>query len=113
MLTSHENKVMQEVFCLCKNTGNCLVAEKDLQNLTKYKDVEKILKSLELDGYFELLSSERKGEKMYVLSLKQKGYAYKRISTQEKRAVLLKTLWSVCSGVLAFLVGVILKKLFR
>ena len=109
---------MGAVYTLCEGKGICLISPTDLISLLpsrkKYTEeqVEKILGALALDDYFELLSSERKGEKMYVISLHASGYAYKRCSLQQKRDVALKLGWAIASAVIAFLVGWVLKCIF-
>ncbi len=109
---------MGAVYTLCEGKGICLISPTDLISLLpsrkKYTEeqVEKILGALALDDYFELLSSERKGEKMYVISLHASGYAYKRCSLQQKRDVALKLGWAIASAVIAFLVGWVLKWIF-
>ena len=118
MLNRKESEVMNAVYALCEEKGICLISPSELVSLLpprkKYTEeaVEKILAELSLDNYFELLSSERKGEKMYVISLRASGYAYKRCSVQQKRDLALKVIWTVASAVIAFLVGWILKWIF-
>ena len=69
MLNRRESEVMQAVYSLCREDGRCLVAPADLLKLLPKKEkcteekLEKILKALELDDYFEMISSDRKGEK--------------------------------------------------
>ena len=109
---------MGAVYTLCEGKGICLISPTDLISLLpsrkKYTEeqVEKILGALALDDYFEMLSSERKGEKMYGISLHASGYAYKRCSLQQKRDVALKLGWAIASAVIAFLVGWVLKWIF-
>ena len=118
MLNRRESEVMGAVYSLCKDKGICLVSPTELMDLLpprkKYTEeqVEKILGALALDDYFQLLSSERKGEKMYVISLHASGYAYKRYSLQQRRNVAFRVGWAITSAVIAFLVGCILKRLF-
>ena len=118
MLNKRETEVMQAVFNLCGDEGRCLVSPHDLMNHLTQKEkyteekLEKILRALELDDYFEIISSDRKGEKMYVITLHANGFAFKRSSVQFKRDAALKLLLSAAGAVLAFLVGVLLKKFF-
>ena len=118
MLNKQEYEVMNAVYSLCHEKGICLLSPAELISLLpshkKYTEekVEMILHELALDNYFELLSSERKGEKMYVISLKPNGYAFKRSFAQLKRDAALKIFWAVTSAVVAFLVGLILKRIF-
>ena len=96
MLSKRENEIMNAVYALCHEKGVCLVSPAELlallplrKNYTE-ENLEELLRQLALDDYFELLFSERKGEKMYVLSLRTKGQAYKRCSMQQKRDVAAK-----------------------
>ena len=118
MLNRQESEVMNAVFTLSHEKGICLVSPTELlsalparKNYTE-EQLEKILGALALDNYFELLSSERKGEKMYVISLRSNGYAYKRCSLQQKRDLAMKLGWAIASAVIAFIVGWILKWIF-
>jgi hypothetical protein len=118
MLNKREYEVMNAIYSLTHEKGICLISPAELISLLpsykKYSDdqVENILHELALDNYFELLSSERKGEKMYVISLRANGFAFKRCFAQMKRDAMAKMFWAVASAVLAFLVGVVLKRIF-
>ncbi len=109
---------MNVVYTLCHEKGVCLISPIELLSLLPKKKsyteegVEGVLNELALDGYFELLSSERKGEKMYVISLRPNGYAFKRGFAQMRRDAAVKIFWAVASAVVAFLVGVLLKRIF-
>lgn len=118
MLNKQEHEVMGAVYSLCEGRGVCLVSPSEIIDALparkKYTEeqVERILSALALDDYFELLSSERKGEKMYVISLHPSGYAFKRCSLQQKRDMALKVGWAIASAVIAFIVGWVLKWIF-
>ena len=118
MLTRRENEVMSAVYDMCHERGVTLLAPTELLSVLptrrKYteKQLDDILRELALDDYFELLSSERKGEKMYVIALRSNGYAYKRCSLQQRRGVAMKMLLAISSAVVAFLVGWLLKRIF-
>lgn len=118
MLTKRENDIMRAVYELTHETGICVVSPAELlANLPQKKkyneeQIDRILQELALDDYFQLLSSERKGEKMYVISLHPYGYAYKRFMIRQRRNTLLKFAWAIASAVIAFLVGLLLKRIF-
>ncbi len=118
MLTKRENDVMRVVYDCTHERGICLISPAEilasLPPKRKYTEeqVERILHELALDDYFELLSSERKGEKMYVISLHAIGYAYKRDYVQRRRATVFKVSWAIASAIIAFLVGLLLKRIF-
>ena len=118
MLNKKEPEIMNTVYELCHEKGVCLIAPTELLSLLPQRrnyteeQVETILNELALDDYFEILSSERKGEKMYVISLKANGYAFKRCFAQMRRDAMAKIFWAVASAIVAFLVGVVLKRIF-
>lgn len=118
MLNKRETEIMNTVYEICHEKGVCLVSPAELLSMLPQRkgyteeQLETILGELALDNYFELLSSERKGEKMYVISLRANGYAFKRCFAQMKRDAVVKIFWAVASAVVAFLVGVILKRIF-
>ena len=118
MLNRRESEVMGAVYSLCSEKGICLVSPAELLSMLrggkKYTEeqLENILSELALDNYFELLSSERKGEKTYVISLRANGYAFKRCSVQQRRDFAVKLGWAITSAVIAFLVGWVLKWIF-
>ena len=118
MLNKQESQVMNAIYSLCQGKGVCLVSPSELLSLIKTRkkyteeQLDKILSELALDDYFELLSSERKGEKMYVISMHASGYAFKRNTLQQKRDLVFKFGWAIASAVIAFLVGWFLKRIF-
>lgn len=118
MLNKKEVEVMKAVYSVCHEKGVCLIAPSELLALLPHKggyneeNLENILQALALDEYFELLSSERKGEKMYVISLRANGFAFNRYFSQMRRDAYMKIFWAITSAVVAFLVGVVLKRIF-
>lgn len=118
MLNKRETEVMNVIFSLCHETGVGLFSPAEILDMLPKKrnyteeNVETILSELALDNYFELLASERKGEKMYVISLHANGYAFKRGYVQRRRDAFLKIAWAALSAVIAFAVGLLLKRIF-
>ena len=118
MLTKNEDLVMSAVFSLCDGTEGCLVSPLDILSLLPARHklsrqkLDDVLNDLKCDGYFDLIQSERKGEKMYVISLKENGFAYKRNSAQRRRAVAFKIFLAFVGAFATFSFGVILRGLF-
>ena len=89
MLSKYENEVMSAVYSLCDGTDGCLISPIDILSILPAKrkisteKLDDILNALKCDGYFDLIPSERKGEKMYVINLKESGFAYKRTAKQK------------------------------
>ena len=118
MLNKQENEVMSAVYDMCDGKESCLVSPMEIVSLLPAKrrytpqKVEQILRSLELDDYFDLIASERKGEKMYVITLHPNGVAYKRTAGGGGRNVTFKIVLSVAGAVVTFVVGILLKMIF-
>lgn len=118
MLTKYENAVMKAVYALCDGSGDCLISPLEILSLlpakTKYstEKIDDILKDLMSDGYFDIIYSERKGEKMYVISLKERGVMFQRNAKQKQREVFFKIFLAFIGALATFIFGLILKTLF-
>lgn len=116
-LNKQETAVMDAVYSLSAGKKNFLVSPYDLLAACPSKlkldeeKLEHILGDLENDNYFELIRSDRKGEKMYVITLHSEGLNYKRSDYQRKRGVYFK--WGVAAvgAVIAALVSILIKSL--
>lgn len=109
---------MRAIYSLCDGGGRCLTSPLEIlqalptrEKFTEEK-LEKILEDLELDGYFECLLSDRKGEKMYVIVLRAAGFAFQRENANQKREAAYRLFWSIVSAVVAFFVGLFLRSVF-
>lgn len=118
MLSRNENEVMSAVYSLCDGTDGCLVSPLDILSVLPSKRrytperLDDILNALQCDGYFDLISSERKGEKMYVISLKESGLAFRREAHRKRRDVSFRIFLAFIGAFATFLFGVVLKALF-
>ena len=119
MLSRCENDVMRAVYSLCDGTDGCLISPLDIISVLpagrKYsaERLDDALGALQTDGYLDVISSERKGEKMYVISLKESGLAYKRNEQQRRRDVIYKIALAMLGAVVTFVFGLILKAIFK
>ena len=119
MLDKNENMVMAAVYSLCDGTEGCLVSPVDILSVLPSKSkinmqkLDDILNALKCDGYFDLIDSERKGEKMYVINLKESGFAYKRAAKQKQRDIAFKIFLAFIGAAATFIFGLILKSLFN
>ncbi|MDE7158931.1 MAG: hypothetical protein K2N74_05075 [Clostridiales bacterium] len=117
-LNRRESEVMGAVFALSDGKERFLVSPYEILSMLPPKadyDEEKlecILRALELDGYFDLIASERKGERVFVVHMREAGLGYRRSDVRRKRSFLFRIAVTVLCGILSFLVGVILKKIF-
>lgn len=118
MLSKYESEVMSAVYSLCDGTEGCLVSPLDILSVLPSKrkyspeKIDGILHDLKCDGYFDLITSERKGERMYVISLKESGFNYKREAKQRQRDVAFKLLLALIGAAATFIFGLIIKGIF-
>ena len=100
------------------NGGKCLVSSADIiNNVYSRVDitedvVEDILKNLVYDNYIEVINSDKKGEKVYCISLTEHGNGFARENSNTKRNTRMLIIRTVLLAVLSFAVGMILKVLF-
>ena len=108
---------MGAVFRLSEGKERFLVAPYELMSVLPPRmnfdeeKLDRILKSLELDGYFELIESDRKGERVFVVHMKEAGRSYRRSDAIRRRRVFYKIGLTLLCGVLSALVGVLVKSL--
>ena len=118
MLSKRESEVMHAVYGLCGGKESCLVSVYDILGMLPARrghtaeSVEEVLHALEYDDYFDLILSERKGERMYVITLHRSADAYRRGAQQMKRSAAFKIALSAAGAVVAFLVGLLLRAIF-
>lgn len=94
--------------------GVCLVNQIDLlQNIPytldfKREDLEPSLKALMLEGYFEVLDTEKKGEKYYCITLMPTGLEMARRLISEKRAIKFKIILVISGCLLSYIISQII-----
>ena len=118
MLSRSENEIMRAVYDLCDGTDGCLVSHVDILCLLPPKrkydipKIDSVLHDLSYDGYFDIITSERKGEKMYVINLKESGMSYKRMIRQRQRDIAFRIALAFVGALATFLFGLIIRGLF-
>ncbi len=116
-LNKREDAVMNAVFTLSAGRERLIAAPYDILALLPPKlkfdeeKLERVLRDLGLDGYFELIFSDRKGERVYVLHLTSRGLNFRRQDRQLKRSVWFR--WGVAAigAVITALIGMLLRLL--
>ena len=99
--------------------GTCLISQNDLLASMPYtfqfkkSELSPALKSLVSEGYFELITTEKKGEEYYCITLQKGGYDFAYQIAKEKRQIRLKIVMTVAGAVLSFTIGVVLKAIFN
>ncbi len=114
-LTRRENEVMGAVFTLAGGKERFLVSPRELLSVlpasAKLDEdaLDRILRALELDGYFETVLSDRKGEKTYVVHMRAAGLAFRRQDLRRRRDVVLRLAFAGICGLLSAALGLLLK----
>ena len=118
MLTKNEDEIMRAVYDLCDGTESCLISPAEIMSLLpakrhySFEKIDGVLKDLMHDGYFDLIFSERKGEKMYVINLKEAGFSYKRTIAQRRRDIAFRVTLAFIGALSTFIFGLIIKSIF-
>ncbi len=117
MLSKTESKVMGVLFTECKEKTSLLITPVDLIRIIgdktlNQKRLEKIMKDLFMDGYFDLVYSDRHGETVYCVTLTEKGKGYMRKKMVMRRNIIFRICFTVGLALLSFVTGLILKAVF-
>lgn len=118
-LKKREAAVMDAIYTLSGGRERFLVSPYDLLAILPAKlkideeKLERVLGDLGLDGYFDLISSDRKGEKVYVVHLLPAGLNYRREDYQLKRGVYFR--WGVAAvgALITALLGILFRVIFH
>ena len=117
MLSKTENKIMLALCNECKDKSTILITPADLIKISGVEalsqtKLELIVKDLCADGYFDLIYSDRHGETVYCVTIKEKGKGYTRGLKVMKRNLIFRLVLTISFALLSFVVGLILKAIF-
>lgn len=99
--------------------GVCLVNQIDLLKDIPYtidfkrNDLEPSLKALMLEGYFEILDTDKKGEKYYCITMMPTGIELARRIANEKRAIKFKLVLTISGCLLSYILSQIILAISR
>ena len=118
-LSKREDAVMDAVLTLSGGRERLIAAPYDILALLPpalkldEEKLERVMGDLGMDGYFEFVFSDRKGERVYVLRLTTRGLNHRRQDRQLKRSVWFR--WGVAAigAVITALIGFLLKLILR
>ena len=118
MLNKVESKIMRFLYYTSQEKQAILISPTDiLQNIDLREFTEerldKIINDLAFDGYFDLVYSNRHGERIYCITFLEKGKAFKRDEKVFKRSILFRVVLSGVLAVFSFLVGLLLRAIFK
>ena len=117
MLSKIENKVMMVLLKECKDKKALLISPIDLINIIGDKTItqtklEKVINDLFMDGYFDLIYSDRRGEHVYCITLTERGKGFMRGQKVLRRNLFFRLLITIGFAFLSFIIGLILRAIF-
>ncbi len=119
MLKKGEELVLKVILDNAYNNESCLISKESIiafaskTDLVNENNVENILSTLYSNDYIDLLLSNKKGEKLYCITLLKRGKSYKEEKRREIKLVRNKILLAVIGALISFVVGRILVALFN
>ncbi len=116
MLNRLENRVMSAIYFKCKSKNAVLIEKSSLAPIAGEngeEKLDKIVNDLYVDGFFDLIYTERQGEKVYCITLTEKGKGYPREAKLVRRTLTFKLIVSVGFAIFSFILGLILKAIFK
>lgn len=118
MLTRQEQEIMGAVYALCNGKRSSLVTPADLLRHLPPKcklseeGLEKLLLSVKAEDYFDLILSDRKGERMYVIHLRPKGMNFPHERRKQQKQLFVRICFTVGGAILSFFIGLLLRRIF-
>lgn len=120
VLSKQEKAVMHLVYSISeKNNGMCLLTpieifeQLPLDLEIREEDLWPILRNLEIDDYFDVTPSDRKGELVYAINMHQKGLAYARVEKSFRNNLAFKIGLTIGLACLSGIVALSIRLLFR
>ena len=110
MLNKKEKYVLKAILDLSGGKNTVLLAPVEILKRIPYnigitkREFKDILKTLEYDGYFELIESDNKGELVYCITLTAKGQGFDRELLHYRRMVYFKVILTIATAILGFIV---------
>ena len=112
VLTKKEKAVMRVVYKEAdKQDGLCLLtplyifSQLPLDLAIEESELDIVMKNLEIDEYFDLTRSEKKGELVYCINMKKKGLQFARVERAFKSNLTFRILLAVATGLTSAAVG--------
>ena len=118
VLTKKEKAVMRVIYKEAdKQSGACLLTPIDIFTQVpldldfEENELDVALRNLEIDDYFDITRSDKKGELVYCINMHKKGLQFARVEKAFKSNVMFRILLAVATGLTSAAVGWGLKAL--
>ncbi len=118
VLTKKEKAVMRVIYQTADlSGGSCLITPIEIFEQIPLdldiaeEELDVAIKNLEIDDYFDVTPSDRKGELVYCINMHKKGLQFARVERAFKSNVTFRILLAVATGLTSAAVGWGLKTL--
>lgn len=118
VLSRKERAVMRVIYQEAeKKNGSCLISPIEIfERLSLDLDIEEteldtILHNLEIDDYFDLIRSDKKGELVYCINMQKKGLQFARVEKAFKSNLTFRISLAIIMAIVTTLIGVGIKLL--
>ena len=122
VLTKKERAVMRTVYQAAdKKSGVCLLSPIELFDRLSLdldfdeEELDGTLRNLEIDDYFDITRSDKRGELVYCINIHQKGLAFARVEkafkSNLKFKIILAIVGGVCSGAAAWGIKLLIQQI--
>ena len=118
VLTKKEKAVMRVIYHAAdKQSGACLLTPIDIFSQVpldldfEEHELDIALRNLEIDDYFDVTRSDKKGELVYCINMHKKGLQFARVERAFKSNLIFRILLAVATGLTSAAVGWGLKAL--
>lgn len=119
MLDKKEKNVMLYLSNVCSPKRSYLISAstiaEELSNkfLLSIAEIDEIMMSLAKDNYIDVVISDSKKGYFYCVMLKNKGVMFKKDLQKQKTEVVILLVRTLCITVISFIIGLILKTIFK
>lgn len=118
ILSRKEKAVMRVIYQEAeKKNGSCLITPIEIfEKLSLDLDIEEseldgILNNLEIDDYFDLIRSDKKGELVYCINMQKKGLQFARVEKAFRSNLTFRISLAIIMAIVTTLIGVGIKLL--
>lgn len=120
VLTKKEKAVMRIVYQEAeRQNGSCLLSPIDILEKIpldipfEENELDQTLRNLEIDEYFDVIRSDKKGELVYCINMQKKGLQFARVEHAFKSNLALKIALTLGLSVVTALIGVGIRALVK
>ncbi|MCQ2602592.1 MAG: hypothetical protein MJ193_01560 [Clostridia bacterium] len=114
-LTKKEKNVLRVVYNATDKNSVCLLTPIEIFSALpldldyEEDDLDTILRDLEIDDYFDVTRSDKKGELVYCINMHQKGLSYARVERAFRSNIMFRLLLALATGTCSTIIGLLIK----